>query len=77
MNANSSLVDGPRTQSSAADLMWLNRLRTRIAEKVGENAPTYEIQRRGLTIRQRQGISIFYKKTITGPYFAAKLREDQ
>jgi GxxExxY protein len=77
MNANSSLVEQAAYIVIGCGFDVLNRLGAGFAEKVYANALAYEIQERGLTVRQQHGISVFYKHIIAGQYTADLLVEDK
>lgn len=55
----------------------LNKPGAGFVEKIYENAPAHEIQKRGLAIRQKHGISVFYDNVIVGQYTADLLVEDR
>jgi GxxExxY protein len=77
MNANSSIVEHAAHVVIGCGFDVLNRLGVGFVERVYENALAFEIQERGLSLRQQHGISVIYKNMIVGQYTADLLVEDQ
>lgn len=77
MHANGPTLNAMSRQMIGCAMTVRNTLGCGFLEEVYENALALELRQAGLALDQRRGITVTYKGSVVGEYFADLLVEDE